>query len=362
MPHNNDNGGIYKSTSDTVQGKMLTSSNDVSIKNYPEPYRYGYGGWIQMDESEECGSKKCQKKMMKDDKLFRVVEENCWSSKRRIQEMDDTGVQVQVLSTVPVMFSYWAKPKDTLDLCGILNRDIAQKVAENPKRFVGMGTLPMQDTHLAIQEMKTCIRQYNIKSFLIGTSIDDQNLDHPRFHDLYKEIEENNCSLFIHPWDMKSDGRMSKYWLPWLVGMPAETCTAICSMMFGGVFDTFPNLKVCFAHGGGSFPYTVGRIQHGYDVRPDLCNVNDTLDPKDYLGRFYCDSLVHDADALALLVKTIGEDKIILGSDYPFPLGEQHPGNLIGSMCSMPLEVKKKILYGNAVEFLDLNRHQFGLE
>jgi aminocarboxymuconate-semialdehyde decarboxylase len=148
--------------------------------------------------------------------------------------------------------------------------------------------------------------------------------------------------------------RMTKYWLPWLVGMPAETCLAICSLIFGGVVERLPRLRVCFAHGGGAFPGTIGRIEHGFRVRPDLCAVDNPTGPRDYLGRFYVDSLVHDGDALRRLIQLVGANRVALGSDYPFPLGEEEPGKLIESMADLSAETKKQLLSGTAHEFLNL--------
>ncbi len=147
---------------------------------------------------------------------------------------------------------------------------------------------------------------------------------------------------------------MEKYWLPWLVGMPAETSRAICSMIFGGVFEKFPKLRVAFAHGGGSFPITIGRIQHGFNVRPDLCAIDNDKDPWSYLGKFWIDSLVHDSNALEYIVKVMGENNICLGSDYPFPLGEQKPGALIDEML-FEKELKEKLLYKNALQWLNIS-------
>ncbi|GCB77195.1 hypothetical protein scyTo_0015627 [Scyliorhinus torazame] len=141
--------------------------------------------------------------------------------------------------------------------------------------------------------------------------------------------------------------------------MPAETTSAICCMLFGGIFEKFPKLKVCFAHGGGAFPYTIGRIEHGFNVRPDLCAMDNKTSPRKYLGHFYTDSLVHDPIALKLLVEVIGKDKVMLGSDYPFPLGELKPGNLIESMEEFSNELKDKLLAKNALEFLGLGMKQF---
>jgi len=154
---------------------------------------------------------------------------------------------------------------------------------------------------------------------------------------------------------------MAKYWLPWLVGMPAETSLAICSMIFGGVFERLPDLRVTFAHGGGAFPATVSRIEHGFNVRPDLCAVDNNVNPKAYLGRFYLDSLVLDPIILNYLIELVGEEKIMLGSDYPFPLGEQEPGKLIESMNDLKKSTKYKLLGNNALEWLALKRENIEL-
>ena len=157
---------------------------------------------------------------------------------------------------------------------------------------------------------------------------------------------------------MMGQDDIDKYWLPWLVGMPAETSRAICSFIFGGVFERLPNLRVAFAHGGGSFLGTIGRIEHGFNMRPDLCAIDNNVNPLEYLGKFWVDSLVHDEDALELLIKKIGNKKIALGTDYPFPLGEIDPGKLIDDM-NYSLEIKNRFFYKNALEWLGLSETQF---
>jgi aminocarboxymuconate-semialdehyde decarboxylase len=302
------------------------------------------------------------------DRVFREITDNVWDPRRRIEECDRDGVSMQVLSTVPVMFSYWARPADALDLSRQLNDHIAGIVRNHPKRFAGLATIPMQDPDLAAGELERCVRDLGMRGAQIGTHVDANphsgridilNLDNASLQPVWSAAEELDAAIFVHPWDMLGKERMPKYWLPWLVGMPAETSLAICSMIFGGVFDRFPKLRVAFAHGGGAFPFTIGRIEHAFHVRPDLVATENNKNPRSYLlngsmpARFYVDSLVHDADALAVLLKFFGAQRVALGSDYPFPLGETKPGQLIESM-KLSAEEKGYVLSGTAREFLRL--------
>lgn len=312
--------------------------------------RYGYGGFVQLEHhGPGCA------RMVIDGKSFRDIEDNCYDPRRRLEECDRHGVDMQVLSTVPVMFSYWARPKDAADLARMLNDHIAGVVADYPDRFAGLGTLPLQSPKLAVRELERCVGKLGLSGVQIGSHVNDWNLDRPELFDVFAAAQELGAAIFVHPWDMLAKERMSKYWLGWLVGMPAETALAICSMIFGGVFERLPRLRVCFAHGGGAFPGTIGRIEHGFHARPDLCAVDNAVNPRRYLGRFYLDSLVHDADTLRNLIKLVSAERIALGSDYPFPLGEEVPGKLIESL-RLPRKVKQRLLVGTAAEFLGMKR------
>jgi aminocarboxymuconate-semialdehyde decarboxylase len=241
-------------------------------------------------------------------------------------------------------------------------------VRDHPARFTGLGTIPMQDPDLAATELERCVKELGLRGVEIGTHVDANpdfgrvetlNLDNAALQPVWSTAEQHDAAIFVHPWDMLGSERMPKYWLPWLVAMPAETSLAICSMIFGGVFEKFPKLRVAFAHGGGSFPFTIGRVDHAFRVRPDVVAAENTTSPRRYLAhdempaRFYVDSLVHDADALKLLIKLFGAERIAFGSDYPFSLGETRPGTLIESMKLHDKE-KAQLLSGTAREFLRL--------
>jgi aminocarboxymuconate-semialdehyde decarboxylase len=315
--------------------------------------RFGYGGFVGLEHH----SPGCARMLRDDGRSFRDVSANCWDPEVRLSECDSHGVDVQVLSTVPVMFSYWAKAADAAEVSKFLNDGIAETVAAHPRRFVGLGTVPLQDTELAIRELERC-REIGLAGVQIGSNVNQENLGEVRLFDFFKACEETGMAVFVHPWEMMGEADMQKYWLPWLVGMPAETSRAICSLIFSGTLERCPALRVCFAHGGGSFSATVGRISHGFEVRPDLCAVDNQVDPKDYAGRLWFDSLVHDEAMLELLIRFAGSDRVALGSDYPFPLGEAEPGRLIRG-TGLPDSALADLLHRSALAWLGLDASRF---
>lgn len=314
--------------------------------------KFGYGGFITLDHHKPCCAR-----MMRDDHFFREIQDNCWSPETRMNECNHHHVDVQVLSTVPVMFSYWAKPEHALEVSMFLNDHIAGIVAKYPSRFVGLGTVPMQSPELAIQELKRC-KEIGLKGIQIGSHINNWNLNAPEVFAVFEACQDLDMAVFVHPWDMMSKEKMPDYWLPWLVGMPAESSLAICSMIFGGVFERLPNLRVAFAHGGGSFPATIGRIEHGFNVRPDLVAIHNPINPREYLGKFWLDSLVHDQPMLEYITSLVGFEKVALGTDYPFPLGELEPGKLIHD-SKFNLQQKEMLLSGAALKWLKMDHSDF---
>jgi aminocarboxymuconate-semialdehyde decarboxylase len=314
--------------------------------------RYGYGRdrFVRLDHHRPgCA------RMLRGDTCFREIGDNCWSPERRIEECDGFGVRLQVLSTVPVMFSYWAKAEDGLDLSRILNDHLADVVSRHPDRFAGLGTVPLQDPDLAIGELERCVRELGLRGIEIGTNVNGRNLDSPELFPVLQRAAELGASVFVHPWDMLGGSRTERHWMAWLVGMPAETSLAICSLIFGGVLDRLPSLRIAFAHGGGAFPGTIGRIEQGYRARPDLCAVSGNASPREYVRRIYYDSLVHDPRALRYLLDLVGPERVALGSDYPFPLGEAQPGRMVEQLAGLDVAARDRVLAGTAREFLGLD-------
>lgn len=314
----------------------------------------GYGGFIQLDHHKPC----CARMIRDDGTFFREIDDNCWDAEVRMKECDATHVNVQVLSTVPVMFNYWTKPDHGYDVARFLNDHMLEVVTRNPKRFVGLGTLPMQDTQLAIYELERCMKM-GLRGVQIGTNINGKNLDDPAFNDFFHAAQDLNASVFVHPWDMLGGDRLKDYWMPWLIGMPTELAIAISTMIFGGVFAKYPKLKMLFAHGGGSFPAILGRLEHGFEARPDLVAVKNKIPPSEYIDKFYVDSLVHDPKALRHLIAVFGASRIALGSDYPFPLGEEKPGTLIQSLQDLDPTARQRMLAGTALEWLGMTEGDF---
>ena len=309
--------------------------------------KFGYGEFITLDHHEPGKAW-----MMQGSKRFREILANCWDPEVRLREMEQHQADMQVICTIPVMFSYWAQAQDCLELSRFLNDDIAATVNKHPGKFIGLATVPMQDTAMAIKELERCMKN-GFRGVQIGSNVNNLNLGEAQFSEFFAACESLNAAILIHPWQMMGQEHMAKYWLPWLVGMPAEISRAICSMIFSGLFEKYKNLKVCFAHGGGSFLPTISRIEHGWDCRPDLVAIDNPHNPKEYLGKFWVDSHVCDHKMLQYIIDLVGADKVMQGSDYPFPLGEAVPGELVRTAPLSDGE-KETILGGSAKSWLGI--------
>lgn len=315
--------------------------------------KFGYGDFIYLTHHRPGYAN-----MMKGNVFFREIQANGWDAKLRIQEYAEHHTQVQVVCTIPVMFSYWAQPRDCLALSQFLNDDLAATCEQHPQHIVGLGTVPMQDAELAVQELQRIKEECHFPGIQIGSNINNINLSDPQFDPVWRACEELDLCVMVHPWDMMGKRYMEKYWLPWLVGMPAETSRAICSMIFGGVFARFPGLRVLFAHSGGAFLPTIGRIEHGYHCRPDLVAIDNERNPREYLGHFWVDSITHDPTMLRYVIDSVGSNRVAIGSDYPFPLGDLTIGGLVDEM-RLPPQDKSNLYHGAVLEWLNLPKEQF---
>ena len=297
-------------------------------------------------------------RIYKDGKFFREVWESAFDPQHRIDDYARFGVSVQVVSTVPVLFSYWAPGYQALELHRHLNDHVAGLCRDYPRHYAGIATVPLQSPDLAIRELERCIDELGLHGVQVGSHCNDWNLDAPELFPFFEAAADLGAAVMVHPWDMMGAASMPKYWLPWLVGMPAEQSRAACCLVFGGVLERLPRLRVAFAHGGGSFPATIGRIEQGFRCRPDLCAVHSTVNPREYLRRIYVDGLVHDPRSLQYLIDQMGSDRVALGSDYPFPLGEAKPGALIRSL-NLPREVQEDLFFRTACTWLGVKPERF---
>jgi len=329
---------------------MHTHIIPKNMPNWTE--KFGYGKFIHLIHNEDTTAD-----MMQGGQFFRRIEENCWNEEMRIQEYAQFDTHVQVVCTIPVMFSYWAKTADCLALSEFLNDHIAELVSKYPKNYIGLATIPMQDTEAAIQELERAKKIGHV-GIQIGSNINDENLSEDKFFPIFEACEQLGMAVMIHPWQMMGFDSMKKYWLPWLVGMPAETSRAACSMIFGGVLERLPNLRICFSHAGGSFLPSMGRIEHGFNCRPDLVAIDNPINPREYVGKFWVDSITHDIDALKYILNMQGSKRVCLGSDYPFPLGDLEIGKFIEE-SELSKETIEDIFCHSTLEWLDLKKELF---
>jgi len=314
--------------------------------------KFGYGDFIQLIQKENNTAD-----MMQGGKFFRTISENCWNEDLRIKEYQTKNTSVQVVCTIPVMFSYWAKGEDCLELSRFLNDHIADLTIRYPKNYIGLATLPMQDPQLAIEELERC-KKIGFPGIQIGSNINQMNLSDPFLFPIFEACEKLGMAVMIHPWQMMGFNEIQKYWLPWLVGMPAETSRAACSLIFGGVLEKLPQLRICFSHAGGAFLPTLGRIEHGFNCRPDLVAIDNNVNPRDYVGKFWVDCITHDIDLLKYILNLQGSKKVCLGSDYPFPLGDLEIGEFI-EKSDLSSEIKEDIFSNSTLEWLNLTKSSF---
>lgn len=302
--------------------------------------------WLRVDSEKQA-------MMMVGDTEFRPITDNSWNASVRLEEMDADGVDIQVLSPTPVFFTYEESGKTSATIARIFN-DLALEIAdEGEGRLLPFCQVPLQDTEEAIKELDRCIANGH-RGVEIGNHVGDRDLDDAGIVEFLAHAASLDIPVFVHPWDMAESPRLNRWMARWLAGMPQETHLSIISMILGGAFDKLPkNLKLCFAHSGGSFPYWLGRFENAWHRRPDLIATSE-LPPSHYIDRFSVDTVVFQEASLRLLVDVMGAERIMLGSDYPYPLGETPVGTVVKNASFLSDEQEAMILGGNAQRFLGL--------
>jgi aminocarboxymuconate-semialdehyde decarboxylase len=292
--------------------------------------------------------------VMLGDEPFRAVRTNCWDPDLRLSDMDRDGIDIQVISATPVLFSYERPAGQALDCARLFNDFARELCARGQGRLQSLCQVPLQDTDAACNELSRGMREGHL-GVQIGNHVGLKDLDDEGVLTFLQHCAAERATVLVHPWDMFARDRMQRYMTPWTVGMPAETQLSIVYLILSGAFDRLPSsLRICFVHGGGSLPFLIGRLDNAWHHHP-VARGHCKNPPSHYLSRFHVDSVVFDHRALQYLVDTMGGDRVMLGSDYPFPLGEDRVGYLVRS-SRLPEATKSLILGENALQFLGLQR------
>lgn len=330
--------------------QVIDIHNHFFPRTWPDlAARFGTPNWPWIKHTEEGKAE-----IMIGERFFRHIYSACWDPEVRLSEMDRDGIDMQIISATPVLFAYERPVEHALDCAQIFNDAALELCARGNARLKSLCQVPLQDVDAACKELTRCMRGGHI-GVQIGNHVGDKNLDDPGIVTFLHHCADEGAAVLVHPWDMLGQQRMPKYMMPWTVGMPAETQLGIVAMILGGAFDKLPAaLKICFAHGGGSFAFLLGRLENAWQHHPVAHGIC-ALPPSRYLDRFSVDSAVFDARALQFLVDTMGVDRVMLGSDYPFPLGEHPMGAVIRSSHLAPRE-KARLLGENAAEFFGFKK------
>jgi aminocarboxymuconate-semialdehyde decarboxylase len=331
---------------DPARPELVDCHTHVLPRRWPDlAERYGDDRWPVRRRIDDCSAD-----LFVGGKHFRTVPHTCWDPAARVEQMDATGVSRQWLSATPVMFSYWAPARHGAEMARHVNDGIAEMVRHAPDRFTGLATLPMGDPDLALAELERAVRELGLSGVEIGTNIAGRELDDPLFAPVFEAVAELDVPVLVHPWDVRTADRLSRYHAMYTVGMPTETAYAALALLQGGVLSSAPGLRVLLAHGAGALAWLLPRIDRGWATWPD--RRGGAAEPPGAIARrLWADSLAGDEANIRLVGQRVGWDHIVLGTDYPFPFGEQRPGDVVIE-SSLDAGVKTAILSANASALL----------
>ena len=272
---------------------------------------------------------------------------------KRLARMDAMGVDVQLLSPAATHYHTWAEPDLARSIARTVNEKLVKMCARRPDRLLGLGLVPVQHPYVAADELTHAVKELGLEGVVISTAAPGLELGDPEFETFWARAEELGALVFIHPWGCSLGERLNRHYLANIVGQPTETTVALSHMIFSGLFDRRPNLKVLAAHGGGYLPFYPGRSDHAWEVRPD--SRTPRRRPSSYLKKIYYDSLVYETGALANLVAQVGAEQVMMGTDYPLDMGVEDPLARIEAVHELSAEEKLAIRGGNAARVLNLS-------
>jgi aminocarboxymuconate-semialdehyde decarboxylase len=287
-------------------------------------------------------------------KHFSEIVPQLTQPEQRLRDMDRMGVDVQAISVVPPQYFYWTEPDLGARLCGMVNDRLFEIVQDHPDRFVGLGTVPLQDVDLALGELDRVVGELHFGGLEICTNVNGVDFDDPRFAPFFEKVVEHDLLLVVHPNGFTDGQRLADYYLINTLGMPMDSTVFIARIIFGGVLERLPDLKICVVHGGGYLPFYPARFDHAYEARED-CREHISRPPSSYLAQLHFDTMVFDPDDIASLVRRWGADHVLLGTDYPFDMGETDPLGLLSRVEDLDDKERGMIAGGNAAKLLGLD-------
>jgi len=281
-----------------------------------------------------------------------AIREQIRNPERKIADMKAMGLDLSVLSITPGQFFYHLDGALAVQVARTQNDRIAEVVGQYPQKFIGAATVPLQNVEAAVAELERSVVELKLQGVEIGSNVRGRYLGDPIFLPFFEKASALDVPVFIHPCNVAGAEKMTDFYFPNLIGNPLDTTISAASLILFGVFDRFPGLKIVLAHAGGHLPYIIGRIAHGWKVRPE-CRKAIQRSPAEYLGEFYFDTIAHGPEALKFLISRVGAARVLLGTDHPYDMGDMDPLGSLGAVTGLSPKEREMVAGGNAVSLLN---------